>query len=177
MPSRTCINNYRVLGRIALLDIGTRASPGCIARIDRADLTRVVDEKGEDMRFGHLAAFVFGIAALWLLAPHGYVDSWLNNRSAYEKELESRIQSQLDRPSNARSEHDAAEAKRMLVKLKTENAQAANERGRYRLFATIAVSVVMGGLALWIIQKPRLRKDGFQWAYGALGVLVGYWLK
>src|SRR5262249_21045564 len=131
----------------------------------------------QNMRFWHFTTFILGIVALWLLAPNGYINSWLSTQSAYEKELGDRIRSELEKPHATNSEQDTANAKRMLERLTSENTHAMAQRERYRLFGSIAVSVLMAGLAIWIIQRPRLRRDGFQWAYGTLGVILGYWLK
>ena len=46
-----------------------------------------------------------------------------------------------------------------------------------RLIMQIAVSVVMLGAGLWVMLSGHYGADAIHWAAGAMGTVVGYWLK
>ncbi len=46
-----------------------------------------------------------------------------------------------------------------------------------RLYAAIAVSVVVLGAALYVILSGNYESDYSKWAFGTVGVVLGYWLK
>lgn len=53
-----------------------------------------------------------------------------------------------------------------------------SEAERGRLYAALAVSVVVLGAALFVILSgDAYTDDSAKWAYGIVGVIVGYWLK
>jgi hypothetical protein len=46
-----------------------------------------------------------------------------------------------------------------------------------RAIVQIAISVLLGALSLVVILSGRYGVKPRQWAYGAIGVLLGFWLK
>ena len=49
--------------------------------------------------------------------------------------------------------------------------------GSRRVRMRLALTLVLGGAAFWIIEAARDAHDGKTWAYGTLAMLLGYWLK
>lgn len=47
--------------------------------------------------------------------------------------------------------------------------------GRLRL--QVVLTLALGGAAIWIICATAYGPDDKTWAYGALGTVLGYWLK
>jgi hypothetical protein len=49
--------------------------------------------------------------------------------------------------------------------------------GTARLAMQIAISAVILGAGLWVILSGRYTADAGRWASGAIGTVMGYWLK
>jgi hypothetical protein len=41
----------------------------------------------------------------------------------------------------------------------------------------VILTLALGGAAIWIISATAYGPDDKTWAYGALGTVLGYWLK
>jgi hypothetical protein len=41
----------------------------------------------------------------------------------------------------------------------------------------VVLTLALGGAAIWIILATAHGPDDKTWAYGALGIVLGYWLK
>jgi hypothetical protein len=41
----------------------------------------------------------------------------------------------------------------------------------------VALTLALGGAAMWIIVAKEHGPDDKKWAYGTLGTLLGYWVK
>ncbi len=52
---------------------------------------------------------------------------------------------------------------------------------RWRAFSHLrmqtALTLLLGAAAVWIVATTNLGPDDKKWAYGTIGVLVGYWAK
>jgi hypothetical protein len=46
-----------------------------------------------------------------------------------------------------------------------------------RLRTQMALTLALGGAAIWIIVATEHGPDDKKWAYGTLGTLLGYWVK
>jgi hypothetical protein len=46
-----------------------------------------------------------------------------------------------------------------------------------RLRMQVVLTLALGGAAIWIILATAHGPDDKKWAYGALGTVLGYWLK
>lgn len=46
-----------------------------------------------------------------------------------------------------------------------------------RLRMQVVLTLALGGAAIWIISATAHGPDDKKWAYGALGTVLGYWLK
>jgi len=56
-------------------------------------------------------------------------------------------------------------------------AAAARDEGPARLVMQIAISTVILGAGLWVILSGHYASDAERWASGAIGTVMGYWLK
>ena len=52
-----------------------------------------------------------------------------------------------------------------------------NESDRIMLFIRIGVSVSVLAAALFVILSQRFTEDYSKWAFGMVGLVVGYWLR
>jgi hypothetical protein len=67
-----------------------------------------------------------------------------------------------------------------LILLRSRHSRpAAIVRGEssVRLAMQIAISTVILGAGLWVILSGRYPPDAGRWAAGAIGTVMGYWLK
>lgn len=55
--------------------------------------------------------------------------------------------------------------------------RAREDASSARLLMQIVVSAVILGAGLWVILSGRYGADAMHWASGAVGTVVGYWLK
>ncbi len=55
--------------------------------------------------------------------------------------------------------------------------RAARGDDRVRVGLQLAVSAVILGAGLWVILSGHYRADSERWAAGAIGTVMGYWLK
>lgn len=44
-------------------------------------------------------------------------------------------------------------------------------------FTRIAVSIIVLGVAIYVILSQRFNDDFSKWAFGVVGVIIGYWLR
>jgi hypothetical protein len=56
-------------------------------------------------------------------------------------------------------------------------AAAVRGEGPARLVMQIAISIVILGAGLWVILSGHYAADAGRWASGAIGTVMGYWLK
>jgi phosphomannomutase len=54
---------------------------------------------------------------------------------------------------------------------------AARDERPARLIMQMAISTVILGAGLWVILSGRYSADAGRWASGAIGTVMGYWLK
>jgi hypothetical protein len=66
-----------------------------------------------------------------------------------------------------------------LVLLRSRPRRATAVRGSVspRLGTQIAISAVVLGAGLWVILSRHYTPDSERWAAGAIGTVMGYWLK
>jgi hypothetical protein len=66
-----------------------------------------------------------------------------------------------------------------LILLRRQRSRPAAIRGESstRLVMQIAISTVILGAGLWVILSGRYTPDAERWASGAIGTVMGYWLK
>ena len=66
-----------------------------------------------------------------------------------------------------------------LILLRSGPPRPAATRGEApaRVAMQIAVSAVILGAGLWVILSGHYNADAGQWASGAIGTVMGYWLK
>ena len=68
-----------------------------------------------------------------------------------------------------------------LILLRSGNARprvaAARDEGPARLIMQSAISTVILGAGLWVILSGGYTADAGRWASGAIGTVMGYWLK
>ena len=55
--------------------------------------------------------------------------------------------------------------------------RVARGEGPARLIMQIAISAVVLGSGLWVILSGHYNADAERWAAGAIGTVMGYWLK
>ena len=55
--------------------------------------------------------------------------------------------------------------------------RAARGEGQARLVMQIGISAVILGSGLWVILSGHYNADAERWAAGAIGTVMGYWLK
>jgi len=55
--------------------------------------------------------------------------------------------------------------------------RGARGEGQVRLIMPIAISAVILGSGLWVILSGHYNADAERWAAGAIGTVMGYWLK
>lgn len=44
-------------------------------------------------------------------------------------------------------------------------------------FVRIAISIIVLGVAIYIILSQRFTDDFSKWGFGVVGVIIGYWLR
>jgi len=52
-----------------------------------------------------------------------------------------------------------------------------NDREKIRLYTRIAITSIILIAGLYIILSQAYQEDYTKWAFGIIGVIVGYWLK
>ena len=65
----------------------------------------------------------------------------------------------------------------LLLGRQPSRRNATRGEGPARLLMQIAVSTVILGAGLWVILTGRYDADAQRWASGAIGTVMGYWLK
>jgi hypothetical protein len=65
----------------------------------------------------------------------------------------------------------------ILLRSRPARRNAARGDAPARLVMQIAVSTVILGAGLWVILSGRYDADAQRWASGAIGTVMGYWLK
>ena len=52
------------------------------------------------------------------------------------------------------------------------------EQQRAKFLAQSAVSLIVLAICIYVIVRPKCTSDGtLKWAFGMIGLVVGYWLK
>lgn len=46
-----------------------------------------------------------------------------------------------------------------------------------KLYVQLTISAVLGAASLWVILSKKYADDTLKWAFGAVGIIVGFWLK
>lgn len=59
------------------------------------------------------------------------------------------------------------------VKLSANKAKTENQQK----WMAVGVTVVLGSAALFVVLSKQYDQDSLKWAFGALGTIIGYWLK
>jgi hypothetical protein len=65
----------------------------------------------------------------------------------------------------------------ILLRRERPRQAAARGEGQARLVMPIAVSAVILGAALWVMLSGHYDAGAERWASGAIGTVMGYWLK
>jgi hypothetical protein len=65
----------------------------------------------------------------------------------------------------------------ILLRSRPSRPAAARGEGPARLVMQIAVSTVILAAGLWVILSGHYAADAERWAAGAIGTVMGYWLK
>ena len=65
----------------------------------------------------------------------------------------------------------------ILLRSGRTRATAVRGEGPARLIMQIAISAVVLGSGLWVILSGHYNADAERWAAGAIGTVMGYWLK
>ena len=52
-----------------------------------------------------------------------------------------------------------------------------SDRSRTRMVMTIIVSLTAFGVSLYIILSPSYTEAHWDWAFGTVGLVLGYWLR
>lgn len=59
----------------------------------------------------------------------------------------------------------------------TEDKEPSATPSRTITFTRIAVSIIVLGVAIYVILSQRFPDDFSKWAFGVVGVIIGYWLR
>lgn len=52
-----------------------------------------------------------------------------------------------------------------------------NPNGKTKIKVQIGVTIVLGIFSLYLIATEPANSDKTKWAFGIIGIIIGYWLK
>jgi hypothetical protein len=75
--------------------------------------------------------------------------------------------------SMSQEDRDSLKLLHRRVQLSAHKAKTENQQK----WMAVGVTVVLGSAALFVVLSKQYDQDSLKWAFGALGTIIGYWLK